>query len=210
MATWKWNERLKRYQKYPSGKIISWAEVQDLVDGVVDRASETVVDTLVDMLADGRMNVADWKREFASVIKSAYIIHGELAAGGRENMTPAYWGSIGGRLARQYGYLDDFAEQIDAGQLTEGQIRARAYMYINSSRQAFWGIRDRIEKDKGMTEERWIAIGDDRTCGPCSDADASGWQPIGTFAAPGSGTVHVSPTTTCAGLTNCRCQKEYR
>jgi len=210
MPGWVWNEGLRRYQDTDTGQILSFAAVQDLVDDLVDTTDETAVGTLTDMLADGRLNVADWKTNFGQAVKDIYIQQAELGAGGRENMTPREWGAVGAQLRGQYRYLDAFADQVAAGELTPGQIRYRSQMYINSSRQAFWRVRDFKEQDKGMTEERWITIGDENVCSACTDAGHMGWQPIGTFAAPGSGQVLRDPETHCVGLTNCRCRKEYR
>ena len=67
----------------------------------------------------------------------------------------------------------------------------------------------RKAKAKKYTEELWTAIGDANTCQACSDADAMGWQPMGTFAEPGSGEV-VKGETFCEGLSSCRCEKSYR
>jgi len=50
-------------------------------------------------------------------------------------------------LREQYRWLDDFARLVADGALSEGQIRSRAAMYVNSAREAFerglaraWGI----------------------------------------------------------------------
>lgn len=210
MANWIWNESLRRYRDVDSGRILSFSAVHALIDDLVDVTVENVTDTLSDLLADGRMNVADWKAAMVEAIKYAYIEMAELGAGGRDQMTPAMWGSVGGALAAQYRYLDKFAEQIADGELSPAQIRARSEMYINSARSSYWRVRDRIEKEKGMTEELWVAQGDKNTCSPCFEADSMGWQPIGTFSAPGSGSVLITPHTECAGLTKCRCTKLYR
>lgn len=207
---WRWEPELDRYRNLATGRFVSRAQVVDLVDQLVDRTTESATDTLATMLADHRLSAADWKQAMGRTIKNAYIQQTELAAGGRTNVTQEMWGSVGGQLAEQYGYLDQFARDIEAGSLTEAQIRARSAMYLNSSREAFWRIKDRQARDRGQTQERWITVGDDSVCSPCVDAGGMGWQPIGTFAQPGSGRVLVSPETNCQGLTNCRCQKEYR
>ena len=207
---WIWEVGTQRYRNLDTGRFIGRAEVVNLVNDVVDRTIDDPVATINTMLGDKRLNAADWKTAFGRQIKNVYIQQAELAAGGREQMTPQLWGMVGGSVREQYRYLDDFARQVANGQLTQAQIEARTKMYINSSREAYWRVKDVQAQAQGMTEERWIAIGDDSTCGPCSDADAMGWQKIGTFAQPGSGRVLVSPQTNCQGLTNCRCTKEYR
>ena len=207
---WVFETGTQRYRDLATGRFLSSTDVIGIVNGIADRTTGDPVTTINTMLADGRLNTADWKTGFARQIKNAYIQQAELAAGGRSQMTPQMWGSVGGSVREQYRYLDKFAKQIESKQLTPAQIEARTKMYINSSRESFWRIKDMKAAGAGMTEEKWNAIGDDSTCGPCSDAGSMGWQPIGTFAQPGSGRVMVKPRTNCQGLTNCRCEKEYR
>lgn len=209
ITRWVWEIGTRRYRNLDTGRFVGSAQVVNLVNGIVDR-TDSPVSALNTMLGDKRLNAADWKTGFARQIKNAYIQQAELAAGGRAQMTPQLWGMVGGTVREQYGYLNDFAKLVANGQLTATQIEARTKMYINSSREAFWRVKDAKAREQGLTEERWIPIGDDATCSPCSDAGAMGWQPIGTFAQPGSGRVRNSPRTYCEGLTNCRCEKEYR
>jgi len=180
--------------------------VADLVDELIDTINEDATDELIDMILDERITVEEWERTFSVVLKDLFILLALLGAG----KMIVDWGPIEARIAIQYGYLDRFAEQIAAGDLTGGDIRRRAHMYVNSTRQGFWRQLDAEAKDLGYTEERWFAIGDANTCPPCAEADLMGWKPIGTFAEPGSGVVLRDPTTMCSGLTSCRCRKEYR
>lgn len=209
-SPWRWESTTGRYRNLDTGRFIGREQVVSLVDTLVDRTREQGVDTLATMLSDGRLNTADWQTGMARLIKNAYIQQTELAAGGRSNVTQEMWGSAGGQIAEQYRYLDGFAREVEAGSLTAAQIRARSEMYINSSREAFWRVKDRQAREQQRRQERWITMGDNSVCSPCMDAGAMGWQPLGTFGQPGSGRVRNSPTTSCQGLTRCRCQKEYR
>jgi hypothetical protein len=113
-------------------------------------------------------------------------------------------------LLLQLGWLDRFAQEVATGAVSKPEARRRMRMYVNSARAGFWVVLDRELKDAGYTRERWVAIGDAHTCGPCNEADGMGWQPIGTFAQPGTGYVLVDPATECEGLSLCRCRKLYR
>lgn len=208
-VTWVWEAATGRYRNLTTGRFVGRETVLGLVNDIVDRTIDNPVSTLNTMLSDKRLNVADWQTGFARQIKNAYAQQAMLAAGGRDQMTPQLWGMVGGTVREQYNYLRDFAKEIEKGNLTAAQIEARTKMYINSSREAYWRVKDVQARGQGFTEERWHAIGDDSTCEPCSDADAMGWRPLGFFAQPGSGNV-IAGETTCRGLTNCRCTKEYR
>jgi hypothetical protein len=207
---WVWETNTGRYRNLDTGRFVGREQVVELVNGIVDRTTDNPVSTLNTMLADKRLSTADWETSFARQIKNAYIQQAEMAAGGREMMTPQLWGIVGGSVREQYNYLKDFAKEVADGRLSAAQIEARCKMYINSSREVYWRVRDLQARAQGMTEERWQAVGDDATCSACADADAMGWQPLGTFAQPGSGRVLNSPPTACSGLTNCRCTKLYR
>ena len=113
------------------------------------------------------------------------------------------WGSIGGMLKEQYGWLKGFYQEVLAGDLSEAAIAMRARMYINSAREAYERALGRVAARAGMDEESW-ATGFVRTehCEDCLGYEAEGWQEIGHFPTPGDG------STIC--LTSCHCSKHYR
>lgn len=208
---WRWEPKIGRYGGYrdvATGRFVSQESVVNIVNESIDSVIAEV-GSLAESIARGDIAIDAWQRAMRERIKQVYIWQAELAAGGRVQMTPEYWGVVGGRIYGQYRYLDNFARQLAEGKLTEGQIRARSGMYINSARQVYWAIRTREARKRGYTEERWITKGDENVCSPCGEAGVSDWQPIGTFGEPGSGTV-VEGETFCEGLTHCRCEKEYR
>lgn len=205
---WKWDDSVERYRDTVTGRFLSRVDVNRIVNQSIDITIGNV-ERLAEALSRGDISVNTWQMSMRYQIKKAYSWQAQLAAGGREQMTAEYWGVVGGRIYGQYRYLDNFAKQLAAGQLTEGQIRTRSTMYINSARQAYWAIRTRMAKKRGYTEEQWITKGDESVCSPCVEAGTMGWQPIGTFAEPGSGTV-IAGESYCEGLTRCRCEKEYR
>ena len=205
---WNWDDRTERYRHTITGRFLSYTDVNRIVNQSID-VTIANVENLAAAVARGDITVDTWQLAMRAQIKKAYIWQAELAAGGRSRMTPEFWGVVGGRIRGQYKYLDNFAKQLADGALTEGQVARRSRMYISSSRQVYWAIRTRKAKAKKYTEELWTAIGDANTCQACSDADAMGWQPMGTFAEPGSGEV-VKGETFCEGLSSCRCEKSYR
>lgn len=209
MPAWKWDERRGRYRDPETGRVLSPARIRRLVDEIVDRAQDNAAD-LAEALEAGDIDVAEWELQMAYLVEDAYIQQAELAAGGEEQTSPWIWAAISLLLSFQFNRLSAFALEIARGRLTIGQIVQRVKMYVNSSRQAFWAVADRDAYDRGMVEERWIAVGDENTCNACLDADQMGWRPLGTFAQPGSGQVMNNPMTFCVGLTNCRCWKDYR
>ena len=110
-----------------------------------------VVDVLAGYAAQGVLNAGDFGALFREEIKKEYIRQYLLGIGGRDQMTAADWGSIGGMLREQYRFLDGFLAEIAAGNLTEAQIMARARMYINSAREAYERAHGRVAGKLGAT-----------------------------------------------------------
>jgi hypothetical protein len=158
------------------------------------------METLAYMVSDGTLSPIDWHQAMRQEIKREYIRQYLLGIGGLDQMTYADWGSIGGMLKEQYGWLNGFAEVV--GDLSEQQILSRSAMYSNSAREAFERANGRVAVKWGADEELWVLDPTVENCNDCIEFELMGWQPIGTFPYPGQG------ATQC--LTNCHCTKYYR
>lgn len=182
----------------------------DLVDALIDAVDDDEIDELLDILSDQptEEEVEQWKRRFWVLLKWLYVALALVAAAGA--LTVGDLESVQLLLLVQLGYLDRFAQEVATGAVSKAEAGRRMRMYVNSARSSFWTVLDREMIDAGYTEENWDAIGDRNTCSPCFEGDLMNWQPIGTFAEPGSGYVLRDPTTECAGLSSCRCRKAYR
>ena len=193
-----------------TGRRVDLSGAGDLVDQLVDAVDEDEIDELLDILSDEptEEEVRQWKRRFWVLLKWLYLAMAMVAAAGA--LTVGDLESVQILLLIQLGWLDRFAQEVATGAVSRAEAGRRMRMYVNSSRSSFWAVLDRMMRDAGYTQERWIAIGDANTCSPCTEGDMMGWQPIGTFAQPGSGYVLRNPTTECSGLSLCRCRKEYR
>ena len=191
------------------GDRLNLGGMADLVDQLIEATDEDEIAELLDILADEAQpeRVSRWKWAFALLLKHLYLVLALVAGAGA--LTVGDLEGVQELLERQYAYLDRFADGLAAGTVSVAEAGRRMHMYVNSARSSFWRVLDRQMREAGYAQEKWIAIGDADTCDPCMDADLMGWQPIGTFAEPGSGYVLRSPTTECAGLTDCRCRKEF-
>lgn len=135
---WTWDLNAKRYRDSETGQFLSRERALEFVQASLD-ASGSATDTLASLAGAETPMIApaDWRNAMRQEIKDEYIRQYLLGRGGRDQMTATDWGSVGGMLKEQYGHLDAFAAQVDAGALSEGQIRARARMYVASAREAF-------------------------------------------------------------------------
>lgn len=208
-----WNILAQRYQDTETGRFISRAEVLSFVDASL-AASRSASDTLVTLLTEGTLSPLDWREAFREELKREYIREYLSGIGGREVMTQADWGSIGGMLKEQYMFLNNFTDEIALGNLSEGQIRFRAQMYINSAREAHERARSRAAFKLGADEILWVLYPEAEHCDTCQGRADQGWQPIaenGGFPdpdAPEGGAFPADGTSRC--LTNDQCSTQYR
>ncbi len=199
-----WDELVGRYRD-EKGRFVARDTVYEFVNKSLT-ISGNVSDTLSSMVYNGTISVGDWEKAMRQEIKEEYLRQYMTFVGGREQMTQADWGSVGGMLGEQYKYLSGFADDIATGELTEAQIRARSMMYINSAREARERARARAVSKLDYDEEYWELNPHLENCDDCIEFNAMGWQLIADNpykdAYPGSG------DTRC--LTACGCEMFYR
>ena len=135
MPAYRWDVGAKRYRDTDTGRFLSREKALEYVDGAL-QAGRTATGTLANLVAEGTISAADWRDKMRQEIKDEYIRQYLSARGGLSQMTQADWGSVGGMLKEQFRYMEKFYSEVAAGNLTEGQIAARAGMYINSAREA--------------------------------------------------------------------------
>jgi len=196
------------YRDTDTGRVLSFTAVREQIDQMIASSIDVQV-PLSQMAAEGTLAPGDWEQAMRQEIKDNYITQYLAGRGGAESMTQADWGSIGGMLAEQYRFLDDFADEVAAGVLTDSQIYARSQMYINSSREAYERALERSADERGYTDHRWV-LSPVENCEDCLALAALGWIPYDQpFVAPSSGeeTMPGMGDTLC--LTNCKCHIEY-
>lgn len=200
MPTYSWDPVSKRFRD-PKGRYIPEADVRKLLNVAIDH--KAIVRLTLDYKRDN-ISRETWHEGMRGIIKKAYVQAAMLAKGGRNAMTPADWGKVGGHVAEQYYHLDrkanSFLDQID--DLTEKQAVARARMYVESCRQVFEEIYRDNKVEIGAVYEKWILSGALESCVDCIDLSRLGIVPIGTL-----GTVPGAGDTEC--LTNCGCRIAY-
>ena len=136
---WIWDD-IKKFFVDLAGTIaqaLGFGELVNLRDEFTDQVMGESDLLMNRLLSSGDINIQDWVTEMRGLIKNTYRAMYELAIGGRENMTQADYGRLGGMLQEQYRYLDRFAAELAEGKLTLPQALNRARMYIESATQAF-------------------------------------------------------------------------
>jgi len=138
---WIWDDVVKRYRT-PTGQFISAKNLIPLRDEFIANRM-AAVNNLADQLASGQINIQQWVLNMRQEIKITYMAEYELGVGGRNMMGFVDFGSVGGQLKNQYEYLNNFANDIVQGNLSQKQIEARSRMYIDGGTQSFERARSR-------------------------------------------------------------------
>jgi len=118
MPEWSYSPRYKAYRNLSNGQWASRVQVQGWVTENIALA-QNAADNLAGMVANDLIRVGDWQVVMRQELKKTYTEQYLAGRGGVGQMTQADWGSIGGQLSEQYSYLDRFANEIAAGNLSE-------------------------------------------------------------------------------------------
>jgi hypothetical protein len=147
--TWTFYPDRYQYRDDDTGRFADKRDVWKWSDACMDEQADQAKG-LATALAGDTLTVGEWEADMRRRIKAEYTRQYLLGRGGRSAMTDEDWGSVGGMIADQYRYLDGFAAEIAAGELSEKMIAARSAMYLQSAREAF---------NRAQTRGRGIPIG---------------------------------------------------
>jgi len=95
--------------------------------------------SIADEVREGARNlpVKDFEKLMRQMIKGEVIRQYILGIGGKDRLTQADYGSMGGIIADQYRYLDKMIAEYEGGNISQAEVARRAGMYINSTREAY-------------------------------------------------------------------------
>ncbi len=193
-----WDRRSARYRDRETGRYVAESRVLGAVEHYGEYSANNI-GRLTERLNGGQLTIGQWQREVAQELKNAHLIAAMAGRGGRDAMTQADWGRVGGRLRWEYEYLNRFAQEIEAGKLSAAQIAARARLYGNAARKSYYDGRTAAARvSEYRYEQRFLQPGE--SCEDCVNYAARGRVPIGTLPEPGEG-------SRCRS--NCNCIKRY-
>lgn len=132
---WQWDLSVKRYRDLTSGQFLAQTTIDQMREDFMARMSQRV-DDLATQLVSGDLAVGEWETAMRDVLRGTYGGLYAFGRGGRNAMEDADWGHVGAIVKTQYRYLNDFANDLAGGELTEAQLRVRSAAYIGSSLQA--------------------------------------------------------------------------
>lgn len=127
-ASWEWTDG----RGAVSSQVV-YEEVQRHIEGMAN-----TLQGLTQSLYAGDMGVAEWQAAVAQQLKNGWLSSAMYAVGGRDNMTAAEFGRVGGGLSHEFGFLSNFASQIANGKISEAQALPRIQQYADAARQAYY------------------------------------------------------------------------
>ena len=197
-AAVKFDFEIGSYVYSPSGNPVA----QSVMLGWQDKYTAVVkgkVEFLTEAFIDGNISMETWQTQMALEIKDGWTTSSVIGRGGRSSMTQADWGRTGGRLNYEYQRLNNFANDINQGLLSDKQIAARAQLYANATRLGYYDGLTSAKIDAGYTHEQRF-LNPAEHCDDCVEYAAMGIVIIGTLPEPGE-------ASQCGR--NCKCTKVY-
>lgn len=199
-SSFSYDQKQGTYRRKSTGQFVSRREIRQAIDDAIVREERALV-RIARRLQSNAITLERWQDESAQILKNLHLWNGAAARGGWGEMTQSDYGRVGARLREQYGYLDNFAQQLERGEarLMTGDFLTRVSMYAQAGRNTYEAVLQNEMENVGMSEERNVLAPADH-CDGCLAADAAGWVPIGTLPLPGE--------RDC--LTRCKCEIIYR
>lgn len=200
--TFTWNPAAQRY-RYSSGdragQFVGKAKVRSLMESFI-KDEKTRSDRITANLLNGGISLKEWEVGMAARIKAVHSTAYLLGKGGALHYDSAIdRGRIGAIVKREYYYLRDFSKDIQAGKLSEAQIRARTKSYMETAYATEQRAEEYGHADQGYRwEENLLTPGE--SCPDCVGFTGMGIVAIGTIPPIGQG-------RQCRN--RCRCHKKY-
>lgn len=188
-----------RYRDLATGRFVPPAIIRDELDRYL-KASQEPINALAEQLRNGAINLEDWHIAMRREIKNVHLNAVAEAVGGYNNMGPAEYGRAGQRIREQYGYLRNFADDIQSGkQRLDGSLDRRARLYVEAGRKTYYAAIDAAVAAGDVTHIRSKLNPADH-CAECVALNGR-WYRIsdGTFTPPGFRICRE----------NCKCSEEY-
>lgn len=131
---WIWNQLTKRYRNSKTKKTVTSNTILQLRDDFVDEMRD--FSKLTDDLVNSRLTVQEWVFEMRKRVRNVNSAEYMLARGGRNAMFQTDLDALTEIIKEQYGFLQQFGEEVRAGNLSASQIKARSELYMEASTRA--------------------------------------------------------------------------
>lgn len=137
-----YDDRTKGWRSAKTGRFIPRALVENELNDHVDFGIATI-QALTRAFFAGDISLNEWVAAVALELKSMHGAFAMFGAGGLRNMTPEHWRVATDVVARQFGWLGDFALAIRDRATSSAKAVARIAQYAKASLQQVWWSRAR-------------------------------------------------------------------
>jgi hypothetical protein len=162
------------------GREIPYTQVRAAVDAVADDTKRRLRE-LAQRHVDGRMTFPAWATESEELIRKSLVSSGQIASGGRGQMTPSLNGRIGARLRFHLDKFREFGLARERGEVSDAEMVARSGQYADSIVGFYEQMRQGVMIDAGYTEARNVPGASEKPCSDCPKLTAKGWMPMREF-----------------------------
>ena len=184
LPEYRWNAIAGRYIDQ-RGSFVAADTIRAQLDKAIDSTADAMA-AVSGRLQSGAISVAEWQTEMMGLIKEANLLGAASERGGWAHMTQADFGRAGRIIRDEYGYLRDFAAQIDSGkQPLDGTLARRARLYGQQGRATYYRFAHQDGLRRGFDEERSRLTPADH-CETCVAEHNKSWQPMGEMIPIGS------------------------
>lgn len=177
-------DKAKGIYRNAKGKEIPYADIRAAVDAVANDTKARLRE-LAQRHIDNKMTFPAWATESEELIRKSLIASGQIAAGGRAQMTPTLNGRLGARVKFHLDKFREFGLERERGEVSDAEMLTRTEMYGDAGVNVYETLRQGVMIDAGFTEAKNI-LGEANHCAECPALSAAGWMPIADMKPVGS------------------------
>lgn len=137
-----YDDRTNSWRSTATGRFIPRSLVEDELGRHID-FGVAAVQELTRMFFAGDISLSDWLAGVAMELKDMHGAFAMYGAGGLRNMTAEHWRVTSDVVARQFGWLGDFAVAIRDKATSANKAVARIAQYAKASLQQVWWSKAR-------------------------------------------------------------------
>jgi hypothetical protein len=178
-----WDAVAARYRDSRTGRFVPEGQIRTAIDRAIIKANGEMT-ALARQLRKGEITLDEWSEAMRTEIKAQQLAAAMVARGGAAQMTQEDYGRVGGQIANQFRYLNNFQSQIAQGLPLDGRFINRVELYSEAARTTFESTKRDVEEEAGSGEES-NELGAADHCSECIELAGLGWVPIGTMPPPG-------------------------
>lgn len=202
-----YDQRAGRYRNQRTGKFVARRHIVEQLDAQI-RAGEQRLRDMTEAFHEGRLSPSVWAEQMRSEVRRLHLQNAAMGKGGFAQLDQRDYGRVGGKLRAEYRNVENFARQVQAGEVTLPQALTRADGYVGGARVEFFEAERRAQqqaeqrRNDGMTTiNRRHLDPAAKHCRDCPGYYDQGWQREGILPVPG---------TRCQCRSHCRCRMSRR